>query len=267
MPAESAPAARSRPRRFWPRFTLRVVLVLMTLLCVGLAYWTQRARQQKRLADQVRLSGGQAFYDFEADNLSAQLTFAFSYDQYFEILLGGKQSVEKGSDVPRWLLDPLGQDYFHTIVRANVCDCDELQEIEAFPRLQELVIGRGATDDDIEHVARLRHLKQLCVGADSKLTDRSLKALATMPALEIVFLDGTFSAKGLADLAQSASLRQIRATGCDDSVDLQVVELIRRAGRVKSLYLHADPPPPLVSLGKSAAALEHRGPRVLGYDE
>jgi hypothetical protein len=255
-------------RRFWPRFTLRVLLAIMTALCIGLAWWTQRAREQKRIAEQIRLSGGGIVYDFDAENTpnwiaskspmwSAQLV-----DEDFD-----GEIVDDQSTVPRWLLDRLGVDFFHTIIQASVSDCDELREIDSLSYVQELHAGHGVNDEDIRHVARLRRLKRFVAGTHGKLSVESLHLLARMPSLEVAILEGEFSAEGLAALASSPSLREVTVSGCDDSVDLAVVEVFRKHGRVHSLWLQHETTKSLVLRDFWGHGGPSSFPPVLGYGE
>ena len=262
--------AKKPGRRFWPRFTLRILLAVVTLLCIGLALWTQRAREQKRVADQIRLSGGRVVYDFEAENTWTRLvsTFPFQDLNDFHFNFGDDTVVDKESSVPPWLLDLLGEDFFHTVVRANVRDCDELKDIVSLWYLRELTVGRGVNDKDIEHVSRLRHLKQLWVVSESRMTDLSLTSLAAMSSLEIVYIEGEFTSKGLIALAQSPSLREVRVTGCDKSVDEAVVEIFRNEGRVETLRLHFNPPDRTMFFGSGLGRFgESDALPVLGYGD
>jgi hypothetical protein len=231
-----------RPRRFWPRFTLRVLLAAITVLCIGMAWWTQRARQQKQIVDQIRLSGGRVTYDFEAENTTTLIASQLPMHevQLIDFDFGDSEIVENESSVPHWLLDRLGVDFFHTVIQADVVDCDELRKIDSLGYLQELSVGGGANDQDIRHVARSRRLKRFLLFSDGKLTDDSLALLAKMPSLEIIHLDGEFSGAGLAALARSRSLREVTVYGCRDDVDHDIVEVFRSEGRVESLWLYHE---------------------------
>ncbi|HEX5102946.1 MAG TPA: hypothetical protein VFV87_04000, partial [Pirellulaceae bacterium] len=50
-------------RRFWPRFTLRVLLVAVTAVGVGLGIWTHRAREQARIVKLIQDGGGMVCYE------------------------------------------------------------------------------------------------------------------------------------------------------------------------------------------------------------
>src|SRR5687767_3006090 len=52
------------PRR-WLRFSLRTLLVLLTVACVTLGLWVQRAERQRRAVAAIREMGGSVTYDFQ----------------------------------------------------------------------------------------------------------------------------------------------------------------------------------------------------------
>ena len=213
----------SRPRRLWPRFTLRVALVLMTLLCIGMAFWTHRARQQKRIVDQIRLSGGHVEYDY--------LTVS-------PVVLGPTaRKLRPLSPVPQWLMHWLGEDFFHTVMSAHIADPDEVRLVDRLWFLRELS-ARNANDGDIQHLSRLHLIEELSLGNSPNLTDDSMDLIAEMPSLQKLTLDGTnLSATAVASIARSRSLREVHITGCDDGVDERVVEVFRKESRVKRLIL------------------------------
>ncbi|MDX1948078.1 MAG: hypothetical protein SFU86_21955 [Pirellulaceae bacterium] len=50
----SEPKPATKPHRLWPRFTLRVFLAVITLLAIGLGWWTHRAREQRRVVQALQ---------------------------------------------------------------------------------------------------------------------------------------------------------------------------------------------------------------------
>jgi hypothetical protein len=217
-----------RPRRFWPRFTLRVLLVFVTLIGIGLGYWTHRAREQRRIVKHIRETSGDVAYDWQP-----HLT---------------PQHGTVRSPVPAWLLDRLGEDFFHSVDRAYVGNEVDLAQVGRLTHLRSLQIGKSdLTDSELGHVIRLRRLKELIAhqdqlnpeyGGTTKITDRSLILLAEMPRLEQVLLDGDrFTAAGLAALAQSRSLKLVGLNYCDERMMKDAVEPFHRAGRVRYLVV------------------------------
>src|SRR5689334_19696866 len=52
-------------RRRWLRYSLRTLFVLVTLLCVWLGLWANRAERQKRAVAWFKAHGGEVHYDYE----------------------------------------------------------------------------------------------------------------------------------------------------------------------------------------------------------
>jgi hypothetical protein len=52
-------------KRRWLQFSLRTLLVAVTLLAVWLGLWTDRARRQRVAVQRVRELGGDIRYDYE----------------------------------------------------------------------------------------------------------------------------------------------------------------------------------------------------------
>lgn len=217
-----------RPRAWRLRFTLRLVLVALTLNCIWLAIHTQRARQQQRIVAHIQNTWGSVVYDCDH---------------------GLTRKTVEGSPVPKWLLSRLGKDFFHTVIAAHVRGEVQLAEVSKLSSLKDLTIWKeDLTDVDMQHVARLRILQNLMVQSDKHQTlpgdypdttqigDGSLATLAAMPQLEYVYLEGTrFTGRGLAALADSRSLREINIHNCDATVTAADVEPLRQLGRIKKL--------------------------------
>jgi hypothetical protein len=222
-----------------PRFSLRVLLALLTVLCIALATHVRRAKRQQHLVRLHELNSSKVYYDYMR-----------SYDPARSG--NPRVDVRRTSPLPSWLLKPLGRDFFHNVVEVHVRDCDQLRDLDGLPGLVTVTTtGNGINDEDIEHLARLRRLRRLIITGGvrssynleprSELTDRALDSLANMRRLEALQIDGSFSASGIAALAESRSLREVNVTGCDDSVNHQAAELFRSRGRVQSLRLLAPP--------------------------
>lgn len=223
-PPESRPPYRLR-------FTLRVLLAAMGIVCVALAVWTQRAREQRRIADGIAKAYGSFTYDFEPQPTP--------------------KMYERRSPLPAWLVERLGEDFFHSIVRAHVRGEVDLAQVARLSSLTDLTIWKeDLTDEQLLHVARLRGLTRLVIQSDkhqslpgdypdtTRITDRSLSLIAGLPHLEEVYLDGThFTAAGLAQLARSASLRKVYVRFCDESVTADAAIPFDAAGRVTKLTI------------------------------
>jgi hypothetical protein len=220
------------PRRKWRlRYTLRTVLVLVTVTCIGLALYTQRVRRQQQIVERIRHKSGGWTYDYHNKN------------NVFH--------ARSESWVPSWLLDCLGEDFFHCITAVRIHD-ESLAEAATLPHLQELaIIDQGLTDAKLATLRGHRRLKRLSIVrvgprfsgcGDARdvahITDRSLALMGELPALDEVYVSsGHFSAQGLRDLAHGPRLVRVRLECCDASVTPSVAELFRQHSTVRSLYL------------------------------
>jgi len=204
------------------RFTLRGLLALVTLLCIVLSVWTHRARQQRRLIESIRFAGGDVHYDFQ---------------------LWGDPSKQTQSRIPRWILDRLGEDYFHEVTEVTVKDPALLPALTRFRRLECLTIfNRSLSDASTPPLARLRKLKALSVYPDdwggavgpvvTDVGDGTLAMIAELPTLELANVMGSrITSQGLELLARSKSLRHLQIVSYDSSVDGEAAEPFRRMGR------------------------------------
>ncbi len=212
------------------RFTLRLLLAALTLLCVWLAIHTQRARRQRAIVEQIEQGIGGAYYDF-----------------HYEAKDDGMGAKQQVSPVPKWLLDTLGVDFFHNVKAVHTRDTPVIADLPQLSALERLVImEESLTDDEFVPVGRIDGLRCLWVLSDkhqetdrpdtTHLGDRSLQLIARMPALEEAYIDGrAFTAEGVQALGASSSLRKVHVSWCDESVDERGLAPLRESGRLKSL--------------------------------
>jgi hypothetical protein len=209
------------------RFTLRLALVAMTVLCIGLAVWTHRAREQRRIVEQIEKTWGSVTYDYEQ-------------------IPTPKVPTAKSS-VPKWLLDRLGVDFFHSVVRAHVRGDVDLDQVSRLTSIRELTIWKhDLTDEQFAHVGRMSNLEILIVQSDmhaslpgdypdtTQIGDPSLAVVASLPMLQAAYLDGShFTAQGLTWLAHSRSLNTVQVNCCDEHVRQEDAEPFRpRVGKL-----------------------------------
>jgi len=81
----------SKPRRRWFQFSLRTLLVLLTVLCVWLGVTVNRARKQREAVAAIEALGGYVRYEY----------------QY------GSGQEPPG---PKWLRELIGEEYFVSVV-------------------------------------------------------------------------------------------------------------------------------------------------------
>jgi len=122
-------------RRRWYQFSLRTLIagmVLVSILLGLLAVRMGRARRQAAAVATIRKHGGHVTYDY---------AFPDDNPRYSPLQWQAK------SNVPNWLLDPLGEDFFHDVVgvaaRLNEgMTADEAQDVSrAIETLKEKELG------------------------------------------------------------------------------------------------------------------------------
>jgi hypothetical protein len=149
----------TNPKRRWFQFSLRTLLVFVTLCaipCSWLAVKVQQARREREAATAFRNLGGLAWY---GEPLS----------------------------VPTWLSHLLGDDFFAHVwyvdlYRTDVSDA-KLKRLESLSKLRVLnLYDTKITDAGLENLKRLNQLESLDLDG-TKITDAGLEYLKGMTRL------------------------------------------------------------------------------------
>jgi hypothetical protein len=225
-PLASPPPLRPRRRL---RFTLRLLLAGITLLCLALGWWTHRAREQRRAIDRIEAAGGGVAYNFFHSGQTPAGEFWYE------------------SSLPPWLNSTFGYDFFHTAIEADIYDRSTMPELRRLPYLQDLFIkANDLTDEDLAVLSSLPRLRTLWVhgehhgqNRDTNLTligDRSLDAIAALPQLERASIHGrAFSRKGIEALSVAPMLDNLEIASFDSNVNSDDFEPLKRQGRIRHL--------------------------------
>ena len=86
----------AKRRRF--RYSLRSMMLLILVLCVGLGVWAEKARRQRSAVTAIVAYGGTVTYDYE--------------------MVDGYYQWNRHPSEPKWLLRLSGIDFFHNVVYA-----------------------------------------------------------------------------------------------------------------------------------------------------
>lgn len=238
-------------RRCLPRFGLRSLLVLVTLLGIGLAYvgneW-HRLKKQRQIVAQIRAVGGRATYDYQFIT-EKELSFASNPDEsnrwieeYTSIddLDEGPRSRyrrdEEGRVVDRQFQTPpaswlfrriLGEDAFSYVETVSFAFADDPvgwvdpQFFTELPRLKVIVLrGSQVNDEWIGLASEVPKLRGLALYGDatSTATASGLSRLSAAKNLESLQLGGEWLHD--ATLTGVAGLRQLRYLRVGRSPDI-----------------------------------------------
>jgi hypothetical protein len=159
---------------------------------------------------------------------------------YYDFQYSAPTAELAESPVPRWLLDRLGVDFFHSVKEVGSEDPSVVPELPRFGRLERLAVGtKEWTDKDIAPIARLRGLKSLVIALGDTETllpptgDLSLAVIANLPQLESAWVAGSrITPRGIESLSRSTSLRGVNVSCADPNIDARAAEPFRGAGRV-----------------------------------
>src|SRR5215471_19817094 len=122
MEAISFPSANPRPR--WLRYSLRTLLLLMTILCIWLGLQVNAARRQREAVAAILKAGGDIAFDYQLIR------------QPDGTLTKNPKPQEASPNAPRWLREYLGDEYFRRVEWVNVSK-KTLSESD-FQKLSEL---------------------------------------------------------------------------------------------------------------------------------
>ncbi len=149
-------------RRRWFRYSMRTMLVVVTLLCIWLGLVVSRAERQRRAVAALR--DMRARVDYDTTTMTP----------------GGPPTHW------RWLRTWLGDDYFDNVIEVFMfrdADDEFLQRVGDLQGLKSLYFrGTQVTDEGLAPIARLPHLERLSFDADD-VTDNGMRILARAPAL------------------------------------------------------------------------------------
>ena len=222
-----------KPRRRFFRYSLRTLLIVVTVFCVWVAMESSRARRQQAAVERVYELGGDIFFGYR-----------FTAER--------RPVSDPLENIPDWLVKAVGEDYFRRVVTVNFSDQKgafstrasreedaNLAALDDLPDLRELLLSRNQsiTDDDLAHTAHLKYLRVITLAGtsiegpglrhigslqtleglqfdDTPLTDAGLAHLKDLSRLKWLLLDRTkITDQGLSHLTSLTSLETLNASG------------------------------------------------------
>jgi hypothetical protein len=209
----------TKPKLRWYQFSLRTLLVFMTLCavaCSWLAVKVQQAKRQREAVDAIQKLGGGVIYD---------------YDVY------GKPKPQP----PPWLRYLLGDDFFANIGgvsfrNTQVTDA-ELEMLKGLTQVHQLYVNSPqVTDAGLETLKGLTQLQGLCLN-NTQVTDAGLETLKGLTQLQLLWLNNTRVTD--AGLEELKGLTQLLSLSLDDTqVTDAGLEELKGLTQLQSLYLN-----------------------------
>ena len=205
----------SRPRRRWLSFSLRSLMLVVTLLAIMLGRWTNSALEQRNAVATIRnhYSYNRCEYDYEREQMR---------NVYSGAAGTSANPTQRQTWIPRSFREWLGKDYFDNIdsVVFGEGGDDPRPTLEADRAAWKALVGiwnlRQLTsyiepvDDDLAHVVQLRHVKSLDLQTSPKLTDDALRSVGRMSQLErLTMSGGQYTAEGFAHLVGLRHLKHL----------------------------------------------------------
>jgi len=184
-----APTQSKRRLRRWLSFSLRSLLVFVTVLCVCLGIWLERARRQHEIVKAIRDSGGYVEYEIE-------------------------DSKAIPAPAPFWHSALYGQDLADCVESVAIEDRRLLPQVARLYGVTSVSVeDSGLRDDDLDSIQQMHVLKSVrLMGKDHggiftgnpglyridvsffhnevQLSDLALTKLAAHPTLEEVVIHG-----------------------------------------------------------------------------
>jgi len=202
----------SRPRLRWLSFSLRSLLLIVTLLAIVLGRWTNSAQEQRNAVATIRDHYSYDRCEYEREQRPNPYSGA-----------GGTSAnpAKRQAWIPRSFREWLGKDYFDNIDSVVFgegnspkptpeADRAAWKSLAGIWNLRQLTSYIEPVDDDLAHVARLRHIKSIDLQTSPKLTDDALRSLGCLSQLErLTISGGQYTAAGFKHLVGLRHLKHL----------------------------------------------------------
>lgn len=227
-----ASAAKSTHKSRWWQFSLRRMIIWVTILGIALGWLGNevlRARRQRLIVEEIQRLGGSARYDYDPTEIR------------------GTRPHQRSRG--RWLTELVGPDLFAHVSgvyfgeNTNATD-EDMKFLSELPRLKAVeLFGAGITDATIERLKNARHLRGLHLD-DTLCTTVAVSRLPAAPSLEHFTLLGvTVNDANMPPLEVMKNLQSLNACSFSRSkgnlralTDKGLVH-IARLEKLEALYL------------------------------
>ncbi len=196
--------SKSRSSRRWFQFSLRTLLVLVTIGCLAGGWWINRAFQQRAAVRRFyQLTANRQ--DQHGDSLT---TMGYRYqgkDEYYKPI------------VPKWLhwlRDMIGEECFGEVTGVQLLDTpatnDDLKHLAVLPSVERIWLSSTKVDDAGMPLLKVCPKLKYLVLNDIALTDEGIFHLTAFQDLEGLSLNGTkITDAGLVHLARLPRLKEL----------------------------------------------------------
>lgn len=185
-----------RPRL---RFSLRALMLVMTVVCIFLGYHVQRARDQRNVVATLEAAGARVSYDWQspASNLHAPpgpaWLRAWVGNEYFQEI-DGVYAWDVDNEHFERVFDALSRcrklKHLH-ISSTQVIDLRNFESLRGLQQLETVVLSRGQfTDGVLQILGQLPKLMELNL-SDEPVTNEGIQHLRTLRDLTTLNLSGT----------------------------------------------------------------------------
>jgi internalin A len=134
------------PNRRWLRFSLRTLLIVMTVLCIWLAIQVNAARRQKEAVTAILKVGGEMWFDYQSVPPPFGEQVDLAIDQH--ALLPG----------PDWLRSRIGDDYFRNVIsiaiKGKIITESDLKQLSKLPQLKKVFVNNTKIVPDGTSIAQ-----------------------------------------------------------------------------------------------------------------
>lgn len=227
---ENPSESTSKPHRRWrPRLTIRVMLVMVVVVSLGLGVWVKQARKQASAALAVQRSGGMVMFTDQIESRpfgdyrlvgwqpipGPVLLRQFLGDEYFRTISTVTLYEDPGYQKARFLKAMNALTRIGSLTRLTVSGAEAAEEsvryIDNLPNLEYLcfLVATRIGDAQARQIARSRTIRNLTMRA-SVLTEEGVIALAAIPSLEVLQLEGPqLSDRALIELGKLTGLTEL----------------------------------------------------------
>jgi hypothetical protein len=193
------PAAIKTNRR-WYQYSLRTLLIIVTLFAVACSWFAvkmQQAKRQREAVEEILRLGGILLYDYE--------TFEFAGSVH----ISGSPTIVNEPSTPLWLRNLLGRDFFYNVITVLVYSEDGLDYVDNLTQIENLYLIGSITDANLSHLGLLTKLQTLYL-YDSPITDAGLANLEGLPNLKLLDIHSIpITDAGLAHLKRFTKLQTL----------------------------------------------------------